>query len=258
MLGAGAKQTLANTRFADVRWHDSIDSTNRLAADLAREGAPEGVVVAADHQTAGRGRLDRRWEAPPGSSLLMSMLFRPPRSVTHLNLVNAAAGIAASDACNEVAGFRPLLKWPNDVVVDDRKLAGILAEVVGQAVVVGIGLNVNWPSPLPPELADTATAANLVAGREVDRVALFVRLLERLDEHYGALCEPGGWRGVLLNYRRLCATLGRQVRVELPGDELVEGKAVEVAVDGHLLVEVDGGRALRRIGVGDVVHLRPT
>ena len=145
----------------EVRVVGETGSTNADLLALARDGAPEGIVLVADHQTAGRGRLDRRWEAPPGSSLLMSMLFRPPRSVTHLNLVNAAAGIAASDACNEVAGFRPLLKWPNDVVVDDRKLAGILAEVVGQAVVVGIGLNVNWPSPLPPELADTATAANL-------------------------------------------------------------------------------------------------
>src|SRR5207244_7823338 len=110
---------------------------------------------------------------------------RPPRTLTHLHLVSGAVGIAASDACNEVAGFRPRLKWPNDVVmpglsgrerVDDKKLGGILAEVVDRAVVVGIGLNVNWPSPLPPELAGIATAANLVAGPEVGRAAMFVPL----------------------------------------------------------------------------------
>jgi BirA family transcriptional regulator, biotin operon repressor / biotin---[acetyl-CoA-carboxylase] ligase len=259
MLGASESAALASTRFGDVRWHESIDSTNREALALARAGAPDGVVVVADHQTAGRGRLDRQWVAPPGSSLLVSVLLRPAIVVDHLQMVTAAVAVAASDACAEVAGFRPRLKWPNDLVVDDRKLAGVLAEALiegGQpaAVVVGMGLNVNWPS-LPPELAETATACNLVAGHDVDRAALLVRFLERLDEHYGTLCEPGGWRGVLLNYRRLCSTLGRMVRVELPGDRAVVGKAVEVTGDGRLLVE-DAG-ALVTVAAGDVVHLRP-
>ena len=258
---AGLAPRLAGTRFADVRWHDSIDSTNREALDLARRGAPEGTVVAADHQSAGRGRLDRTWTAPPGSSLLVSVLLRPRLAPEHLHMVTAVTGIAASDACAEIAGFRPKLKWPNDLVHDDRKLAGILAEAVSEggrvsALVVGMGLNVNWPPDLPDELAATAVAANHVAGRDIDRAALLARFLERLDEHYGALCEPGGWRGALLNYRRLCATLGRNVRAELPGDETVVGKAVEVTADGRLMIEVDGG-GMRRVAAGDVVHLRP-
>lgn len=260
MLDSGATQALAGTRFADVRWHASIDSTNRALLDEARKGAPEGLVFVADHQTAGRGRLDRTWEAPAGSSLLVSVLLRPQVALDEAHLTTAVVAIAASEACAEVAGFRPLLKWPNDLVVDDRKLAGILAEAVVagsrlDAMVVGMGLNVNWPSPLPESLAATATACNQVAGREIDRPALLVRFLQRLDEHYGALCEPGGWRGVLVNERRLSATLGRDVRVELPsGGELV-GRAVEITRDGNLMVETAGG-GMTRVSVGDIVHLR--
>jgi BirA family biotin operon repressor/biotin-[acetyl-CoA-carboxylase] ligase len=169
-----------------------------------------------------------------------------------------ATAVAASDAVEEVAGFRPLLKWPNDIVVDDRKLAGLLAEAELEgdqvsAVVVGIGINVNWDAP-PAELADIAVAANEVAGREVDREALLTCFLARLEEHYSALVEPGGWRGTLLNYRRLSSTLGREVQVALPG-ETFSGKAVEITGEGHLLVEVGRGD-VRRVPAGDVVHLR--
>lgn len=215
-------------------------------------------MAVADRQTAGRGRLDRTWEAPPGSALLVSVLLRPDILPTHLHSTTMAAAVAASDACEEVAGFRPLLKWPNDIVVGDRKLAGLLAEAElsgdrVDAVVVGMGLNVNWDRP-PPELADTAIAASEVAGRIIDRGALLDRFLERLEEHYGALVEPGGWRGTLLNYRRLSATLGQEVRVEL-AHETFTGRAVEVTSEGHLLVEIDG--EVRRVSAGDVIHLRP-
>ncbi|MFN2609052.1 MAG: biotin--[acetyl-CoA-carboxylase] ligase, partial [Acidimicrobiales bacterium] len=116
-------------RFADVRHLAEVDSTNRLAADLARGGAAEGVVVVADHQTAGRGRRGRSWEAAPGSSLLVSVVLRPPPGPA-AGLATVAAALAAADACHRVAGFAPGLKWPNDVLVGGRKLAGILAELV--------------------------------------------------------------------------------------------------------------------------------
>ena len=170
-----------------------------------------------------------------------------------------AAAVAASDACEEVAGFRPQLKWPNDIVVGDRKLGGLLAEAelkgeTVDAVVVGMGLNVNWDRP-PPGLEDIAVAASEVAGRPVDREALLARFLDRFEEHYSALVEPGGWRGTLLNYRRSSSTLGRDVRVELAG-ETFTGRAVEVTGEGHLLVKLAGGE-VRRVPAGDVVHLRP-
>jgi BirA family biotin operon repressor/biotin-[acetyl-CoA-carboxylase] ligase len=219
----------------------------------------------ADRQTAGRGRLDRTWEAPPGSALLVSALLRPNLLPTHVHSTTMAAAVAACDACEEVAGFRPELKWPNDIVVWDssvggeKKLAGLLAEAELKgddvdAVVVGMGLNVNWDTP-PPGLEDIAIAASQVAGHAVDREALLQHFLDRFAEHYSALVEPGGWRGTLLNYRRSSSTLGKDVRVELP-DETFTGKAVEVTGEGHLLVKTAIGD-VRRVSAGDVVHLRP-
>lgn len=213
----------------------------------------------ANRQTAGRGRLDRTWEAPPGSALLVSVLLRPPLLPTHVHSTTMAAAVAACDACEEVAGFRPTLKWPNDIVVDDRKLAGLLAEAELQgddveAVVVGMGFNVNWDTP-PPGLEDIAVAASEVVGHPVDREELLQDFLDRLEEHYSALIEPGGWRGTLLNYRRSSSTLGKDVRVELVGETFL-GKAMEVTGEGHLLVKTAGGE-VRRVPAGDVVHLRP-
>jgi BirA family biotin operon repressor/biotin-[acetyl-CoA-carboxylase] ligase len=242
----------------DVRRFASIDSTNTALLAAAREGAAEGLVYVADHQTAGRGRLDRRWEAPPGSSLLLSVLLRPSIAPSHAHWVTAAVGLAASDTCASVAGVQAQLKWPNDLVVDDRKLGGILAEAVVEdgrvrAVVVGLGLNVNWPTPLPDELAATATACNIVAGRDIDRDALLDALLVSLGERYSPEVSASALRG---EERVRSATLGREVRVELPGDRVVIGRAVELADDGALLVETRPGEVVR-ISVGDVIHLRP-
>jgi BirA family biotin operon repressor/biotin-[acetyl-CoA-carboxylase] ligase len=219
----------------------------------------------ADRQTAGRGRLDRTWEAPPGSALLVSVLLRPNLLPTHVHSTTMAAAVAACDACDEVAGFRPQLKWPNDIVIstdrveEDRKLAGLLAEaeVKGDAidaVVVGMGFNVNWDRP-PPGLEEIAIAASEVAGHDVDREALLEHFLDRFEEHYSALVEPGGWRGTLLNYRRSSSTLGKDVRVET-ADTTFTGRAVEVTGEGHLLVKTPAGD-VRRVPAGDVVHLRP-
>src|SRR5205085_11091393 len=148
------------------------DSTNTRLLDEARAGAPEGLVVVADHQTAGRGRLGRTWVAPAGSSLLVSVLFRP-RSLEAGHLLTTAVALAACDACERVAGVAPDLKWPNDLLVDDRNLGGILAEAEGTAVVVGLGLNVSRPSGAP----ETAIALGQLAGRDIDRGELLDVLL---------------------------------------------------------------------------------
>ena len=227
-----------------VRRFTEVDSTNRWLADQARAGAPAGLVAVADHQTAGRGRLGRAWVAPPGTSLLLSVLFRPDdleRGERHL--LTAVVGLAAADACAEVAGVEAGLKWPNDLVVDDRKLGGLLAEAGDDWVVVGLGLNVAWP---PGQLVDGATALNLV-GAGVDREALLAAFLGRLDHWYGR------WAEVPSAYRARCATLGRLVRVVLAGDEFT-GTAADVSDEGHLLVDV--GMCLRTVVAGDVLHLR--
>src|SRR5688572_30718793 len=192
--GGRARSTLATgpgQRFADVRWVAETGSTNADAMELARHGEPEGIVLVADHQTAGRGRAGRTWTAPPGAGLLLSILLRPPASV--LDLTTMAVAVSAAAAVGSVAGFSPRLKWPNDLVwpgdgsADDRKLAGILAEADWPAaasvsagwrapaehdravVVVGIGINVTWPADLPEELADIAVAVNQVVDTPVDR-----------------------------------------------------------------------------------------
>jgi BirA family biotin operon repressor/biotin-[acetyl-CoA-carboxylase] ligase len=211
------------SRFSDVRWFPEVGSTNRVAADLVRAGAGDGLVVGADHQTAGRGRRGRAWESQPGSSLLVSVVLRPVPP-----LVTLAAGVAAAQACQEVAGAAVTLKWPNDVLLDGAKLAGILSELVGDAAVVGLGLNLAWAPP---------GAACL--GPAVDRDELLAAWLSALD-------APQDW---LARYRERCATLGRRVRVELPGSTL-EGVAEDVDDLGRLVV--DG----RTVTAGDVVHLR--
>jgi BirA family biotin operon repressor/biotin-[acetyl-CoA-carboxylase] ligase len=142
---------------------------------------------------------------------------------------------------------RPALKWPNDLVADGRKLAGVLAETAPPAVVVGVGINVNWPQPLPVELEGTATALNHVSGRVVDGEDLLAALLETL----GALYPD--WDRVAAEYRRACSTVGQVVRVEL-GHESVEGTAVDLTDEGHLLLDVEG--RYRIVASGDVVHLR--
>jgi BirA family biotin operon repressor/biotin-[acetyl-CoA-carboxylase] ligase len=320
-LTARARSALVGTRFADVRWAAETGSTNADALALAREGAPEGVVVVADHQTAGRGRRDRRWVAPPGGSLLVSVLLRPRSAVA--GAVAMAAGVAMVDAVDEVAGVRAGLKWPNDLVVDtpegDRKLAGLLAEADWPAgstisggyrapeahdravVVVGVGVNVAWPVMAAEptagdhaldraldEVAGIATALNW-RGAEVDRVDLLVAFLRRLDERYGRLVagttaagasagggatrEPAarGATGEPIGraerettapavaelvgaWRERSATLGRRVRVDLGTDD-VEGTAVDVTGEGHLVVDTLEGER-RTLAVGDVVHLR--
>jgi BirA family biotin operon repressor/biotin-[acetyl-CoA-carboxylase] ligase len=232
---------------------ESVDSTNRYALDAARAGAGEGLVVVADHQTAGRGRMGRVWEAPPGASLLVSVLLRPARPPGDLHLCTAAAALAMADAIADVAGVAVDLKWPNDLFAGGRKLGGLLAEadLAGaqvRAVVVGIGVNVAWDE-FPGELAGIATACNLEAGRPVDREDLLTRFLEhlasRLDSDDGEL---------LADYRGRLATIGKQVRVDF-ADGSVRGRARAVDDAGALVLDTDDGRTLK-VAAGDVVHLR--
>jgi BirA family transcriptional regulator, biotin operon repressor / biotin---[acetyl-CoA-carboxylase] ligase len=236
---------LAGTRFHDVSWFETVDSTNRYLLQRAAQGATAGEVAVADEQTAGRGRLGRSWVAPPGSALLVSVLLRPALGPARMHLVNLAAGLAALDALDALDALRLLdasepagLKWPNDVVVGDRKLAGILAEADGGgAVVVGMGCNVR-PDALAPELREIAAAV------AVDREDLLVEWLRAYDGRLDALDR------VVADAAARSATIGRRVRVEL-AHETFEGNAEALTEEGYLVV--DG----RVVSAGDVVHLRP-
>jgi BirA family biotin operon repressor/biotin-[acetyl-CoA-carboxylase] ligase len=211
-----------------------VAETGSTNADLlARPESPDRTVLVAGHQTAGRGRLDRTWQAPPGANLLASILFRDvpdePGDLTR------AVGIAAVDAALAVAGVEARLKWPNDVLLDGRKLAGILAQRAPSGeVVVGIGLNVGW-----------APDGAALLGPGVEPVAVLTELLRALQ----ALGADAPDR-----YRALLDTLGRRVRVELAAGEIV-GRAVDVARDGGLRV-IDECAITHHIEAGDVVHLR--
>ncbi len=228
----------AETRFQDVRVLESVGSTNKLVAALAARGAPEGLVVTTDHQTAGRGRLDRRWEDRPGDGLLVSVLLRPAGlAVERWHLVTAAVALAARAACSEVAGVEPDVKWPNDLLLGGRKLAGILAEAAAGAVTVGMGMNVHGGPP-------GAAVLDVAAGRRVGRQDLLVGWLRHLD------ARLGDWNAIADEYRRCCATVGREVAVELLDGERLVGRAEAVDHMGRLVV---GGRA---VAVGDVTHLR--
>jgi BirA family biotin operon repressor/biotin-[acetyl-CoA-carboxylase] ligase len=253
--GAAVAARVGGTRFTDVRAFAELDSTNRYLLDEARAGAPEGVVAVAEHQTAGRGRLGRTWSAPAGASLLVSVLLRPELAPADAALVTVATSLAIRDAVGAVAGVAAGVKWPNDLVVGDRKLVGILAEVIvaggALAVVVGAGINVNWHA-FPAEIAATATACNIEAHRTVDRAELLVAVLAELEARYAPL--PAGRADLLDDYRAACVTLGRAVRVEMPAGTLT-GRAVDVDAQGRLVVEHAAGR--ETVAVGEVVHVRP-
>ncbi|MGO9877857.1 MAG: biotin--[acetyl-CoA-carboxylase] ligase [Acidimicrobiales bacterium] len=277
-----------------------VDSTNRYLVELVRTGlrdgsqVPEGYAVVAERQSEGRGRLGRRWEAPAGSAVLCSILLRPELGPNEIHLAAWAVALAAVDACAELAGVELSLKWPNDLLArpsavgdeaaasqlratEERKVAGVLSEVVPQAgghgppggpeqgpagVVVGIGINVNWPPRWPPqgsedpELASIAaqgTALNRVAGREIDRNGLVSRLLAHTASRNGLLSSGKGRHALASQYRAACRTIGRVVRVELAGETIV-GTAVDLDEAGRLLVST--GAFVRTIAAGDVVHLR--
>jgi BirA family biotin operon repressor/biotin-[acetyl-CoA-carboxylase] ligase len=259
---------------------EETDSTNRYLADLARSGAAHGTVVLAERQTTGRGRLGRRWVDAPGGSVLCSVLLRLRLPLERWHLAGWLVALAAADAAVAVAGAEPTCKWPNDLVIGTRKVAGVLAEVVQVpgsrhadqpgALVVGIGVNCNWPEGWPPAndpdaeaIAATATSLDREAGRPVDRDAVVARLLEGTARRAAILvaADTGGDRGEIEHaarelgseYRRRCSTIGAQVSVELAGEQFV-GRALDVNDEGHLLVDV--GSCLRTVTAGDVVHLR--
>ncbi|HEY5250181.1 MAG TPA: biotin--[acetyl-CoA-carboxylase] ligase [Acidimicrobiales bacterium] len=271
--------TTGSSRFSEIRHFVELDSTNRYLVDQARAGAEEGLVAVADHQTAGRGRLGRRWVAPPGANLLISVLLRPTLRVEELHLSTVAMALATRSACSTATAGAvvPVLKWPNDVMVGERKLAGILAETIpgggvpgggvpgggaseSRAVVVGLGLNVGWPPPdseptavdLPDDLGP-ATSLWRESGTRMAPSDLLEALLNELARRLDDLDQPEGRRRMASEYREVCATLGRRVTVSLP-EGPISGTVADITVEGHLLLDL--GACTRTITAGDVVHLR--
>jgi len=260
-------------------------STNADLLARAAAGEPEGAVLAAEHQSEGRGRLGRTWTSPPRAALTFSVLLRPssvPRA--RLGWLPLLAGVAVAAAVRAVAAVDAQLKWQNDVlagpaanalaggsgptaaggqgsaVVPPGKLAGILAEAAGDAVVVGIGVNVSTgPAELPPPGPGGLAATSLaIEGAAADRAVLLAEILAGLERRYRAWSAVFGdteRSGLRAEYTGLCGTLGRRVRVELPGGRVLDGVAAALDTDGRLLVSVPPAADLP-VAAGDIVHLR--
>ena len=228
---------------------EQLDSTNAEALRLAVAGEPEGLVVVADAQTAGRGRLGRSWWAEPGTALLASWLVRPALEPERRPLLSLVAGVAAANAARAGGGVTVRLKWPNDLLLEGRKLGGILAESdASGAVVVGLGLNVRQEA-FPDEICDTATSLVGGGGRASSRAWLLAATLSGFGARMAAPEDA------IEDYRELCATLGSRVRVEQSDGRSLEGEAVEITETGALVVSTSSGRVT--VAAGDVVHLRP-
>ncbi|GAA2523923.1 biotin--[acetyl-CoA-carboxylase] ligase [Pilimelia columellifera] len=267
-------------RQLDLR--DSTGSTNADAADAARAGRPEGLIVVAEHQSAGRGRLDRAWESPPRAGLALSVLLRPghadaqpatdrawpPAPPAMFGWLPLLAGVALVDAITRVSPLEPMLKWPNDLLLDTAtgpaKCAGILAEAVpaatadqAGAVIVGVGINVTVRAEeLPAGVA--ATSLRLAGHPDADRAPLLRAYLRSFADWYGRWRAAAGdpeASGLREAYLRACSTIGSTVRVTLPAAGDLTGLAVGVDGDGRLLVATDDG--ITPVAAGDVTHVRP-
>ena len=234
-------------------------STNLELARRARAGAPAGTVLVADHQTAGRGRLDRVWVTPPGSALTFSVLLAPDRiPMARWPWLPLLVGIAVAEGVRRVADVDCVLKWPNDVLVGERKLAGILVERVerdsGAVAVVGVGLNVSLSEDELP--VPTATSLAIEGAATTDRTVILREVLRSLEALFLQWQADRGnaTLGLVESYVRRCVTLGREVRVDLPTGEQVAGVAAGIDTDGRLEVRTSEGS--RILGAGDVVHVR--
>ncbi|GAA1592446.1 biotin--[acetyl-CoA-carboxylase] ligase [Kribbella hippodromi] len=232
-------------------------STNAVVAAAAASGQPEGLVVTAEYQSSGRGRLGRTWTTPPQSAVLMSVLLRPTAvDASRWPWLGLLVPLAVAAAVREVGEIPAQVKWPNDVLVENRKLAGILLErVEGPAAVVGIGLNVTLRESEKPHEAATSLALENAA--TTDRATVLAAVLRQLATRYQSWVEANGDPAVLLpEYRELSATLGRPVRVELPDGTFLTGTARDLADDGRLIVDTRDG--VHQLAAGDVTHLRTT
>ncbi len=243
---------------------EEVTSTNTAAATLAQESAPHGTVVVAESQTAGRGRLGRHWHSPSGKNLYCSVLLRtmPTREQQPLWLswIPLIAALAVGRAVQVVANLKPSVKWPNDILIGNRKLGGILCESSGvgtahATVIVGIGLNVNIRrDEFPDELREIATSLAIESQRPCDRTALLATLLAELETRYESFLA-GNHGDILKEYMLRCSTIGRRVRIELAHGEQMDGTAESIQTDGSLRIIRDD-RTTVDIRAGDVIHLR--
>lgn len=239
-----------------LHFFPTIDSTNTYAVKLAHQGASEGTTIIADEQTGGKGRLGRTWVSPPGVNLYLSLILRPPVSTGIAPQINLLAAVAVAEAIVQVCGLTPAIKWPNDVLIDEKKVCGILAEMQTEAgalqsLVLGIGVNVNAPlAAFPPELRDKASSLFLIGGQMINRAAFTAALLTHLEKLYVLWIEKGfpALRPAWEHYAS--GLISKQITVAAPEGTIV-GTVLGLDSDGALLLRDSSGTP-RRILAGDV------
>lgn len=228
-----------------IYFYEETDTTNNRARELALEGAPEGTLVVAEKQTAGRGRRGKVWESPLGTGIWMSLVLRPQIAPTEASVLTLLCGLATAEAIEAETGLSAGIKWPNDILINGKKAVGILTEMDCEMsevhfVIPGIGINVNTAS-FPPEIAEIATSLYLECGKTVSRRRLVHRVLERLEEHYETFLRTGSFAAMLEDYRKHCITLGKEVHVL--GREPFFAEALDITPEGELLVRrADNGK----------------
>jgi len=256
---ATALRTRLQTKTIGHPFHffPTIDSTNIYAARLAREGATEGTIVIADAQSGGKGRLGRSWVSPPGVNLYLSVILRPSVSAGVAPQLNLLTAVAVANAIADVCQLRPVIKWPNDVLVNGKKVCGILAEMQTEAgalraVILGIGVNINAPlSAFPEELHGKASSLLLVSGRTIERSTFTASLLTHLEKYYVLWIEQG-FAALRMPWEQYASeVLGKRIAVAAP-EGTVTGTALGLDNDGALLVQSETDGVVHRLLAGDV------
>ncbi|MCX8031588.1 MAG: biotin--[acetyl-CoA-carboxylase] ligase [Thermodesulfovibrionales bacterium] len=244
---------------ANFLYYETLPSTNNTATELALKGYPEWTIIVADRQTHGRGRMGRSWFSPPGKNIYMSIILKPsfpPREMTILTIMSA---VACCKALRKIYTAEVFIKWPNDLLVNEKKLGGILTEIKADSdkisyAILGIGINVNLDQEeLSEDIEDTATSLKILTGKQYKRTSIIIEILRELYEHYEILLKKGK-QNLLAQWKQLNCTLGKRVKVYM-GKEIYEGLAETIDDEGLLIVKLQDS-SLIKVSFGDIKMLR--
>lgn len=242
-------KSLLHTEWAgqEMFCFDEIDSTNTKAKELAEQGYPSGTLVVADRQIAGRGRRGRSWDSPAGIGIFMTLLLKPDINPNNASMLTLVTALATAQAISDVTGAEAKIKWPNDIVINGKKVCGILTEMSAQFdyinhIVIGIGINVHNES-FPEEIRETASSLLLESGKHIHRADLIARFLERFEAGYAIFLQTEDLEGLMKDYNALLVNIQKQVRI-LDPKEPFEGKAIGITKRGELIVDTWESRKL--------------
>lgn len=243
----------------EIIFFDTLNSTNTSAMEFAEKGLPEGTVIIADSQTSGRGRLGRKWLSPPRKNLYMSIILRPTLSPRDAAIVTLMSAVACASSLKRLSAIPISIKWPNDIIVSNKKLGGILTEIKADMdrilyTVIGIGININHTvEEMPDDIKGVATSIKIETGNAVSRTQAALEILKELDKWYILLLTLGK-KPIIKEWRRLSSTIGCRVKVTV-GDKIFTGVAEDIDEEGMLLLK-QPDNSMKKISAGDVIILR--